>query len=123
MWGGGLWSAAEGRPWLPGAAEETGAVGGQTASVTWAGTAHLPEQKETVHGSVCCQAQTHRRSLWRTCSDTVCASSRDGCFLAARNTSGGVNPGRGVRNSGQVKLYLGEQTAKVVWQFLLTHDL
>jgi hypothetical protein len=27
------------------------------------------------------------------------------------------------RNSGQVKLYLGEQTAKVVWQFLLTHDL
>ena len=27
------------------------------------------------------------------------------------------------RNSSKVKLYLGEQTAKVVWQFLLTHDL
>ena len=26
--------------WLPGAAEETGAVGGQTASGAWAGTAH-----------------------------------------------------------------------------------
>ena len=26
--------------WLPGAAEETGAAGEQTASVAWAGTAH-----------------------------------------------------------------------------------
>ena len=29
-------------------------------------------------------------------TDTLCASSRDGCLLAARNTSGGVYPGRGV---------------------------
>ncbi len=27
---------------------------------------------------------------------TFCASSRNGCFLAARNTSGGIHPGRGV---------------------------
>ena len=28
--------------------------------------------------------------------DTVCASSRNGCLLDARNTSGGVYPGGGV---------------------------
>ena len=42
------------------------------------------------------QALSLRRSLWRTCSDTVCASSRNGCLLDARNTSGGVYPGGGV---------------------------
>ena len=29
-------------------------------------------------------------------TDTVCASSRNGCPLPARNTSGGILPGRGV---------------------------
>ena len=40
VWGGGLWSAAEGRPLAPWTAEETDGVGGQTASGAWAGTAH-----------------------------------------------------------------------------------
>ena len=38
----------------------------------------------------------NRHSLWRVYPDTVCASSRIGCILAARNTSDGVYPGRGV---------------------------
>ena len=75
-------------------------------------------------------------------TDTVCANGRDGRVLGARNTSGGVYPGRGVEeptqrasaeqacllcraarrkspsglNSGQVKLYLGGTVTKVVWQ-------
>ena len=56
-------------------------------------------------------------------TDTLCASSRDGCFLDARSIFDGLDPAKLLRNSGQVKLYLGERTAKVVWQFLLTHDL
>ncbi len=68
----------------PGAAEETGAVCGQTASGTWAGTA---------------------------------ASLLPGTLRT------GFIPAAVWRNSSKVKLYLGERTAKVVWQFLLTHDL
>ena len=29
-------------------------------------------------------------------TDTVCACSRDGCFLGARKASGGILPGRGL---------------------------
>ena len=56
----------------------------------------LARSEYDVRGSVCCLALRLRRSLWRTCSVTVCASSRNGCLPAARNTSGGVHPGRGV---------------------------
>jgi hypothetical protein len=56
----------------------------------------LARSRYYVRGSVCCLALTSRRSLWRTCSDTVCACSRNGCFLDARNTSGGVHPDGGV---------------------------
>lgn len=62
--------------------------------LSWNGS--LARSGYDVRGSVCCLALTSRRSLWRTCSDTVCASSRNGCFLDARNTSGGVHPGGGV---------------------------
>ena len=40
-----------------------------------------------------------RRSLWRACPDTVCASGRDGRILGARKTSGGACPGGGLEES------------------------
>ena len=39
-----------------------------------------------------------RRSLWRACPDTVCASGRDGRILGARKSSGGVYPGGGLED-------------------------
>ena len=41
-------------------------------------------------------ALTLRRRVWLACPDTRCASSPQGCIPAARNTSDGVFPGRGV---------------------------
>ena len=98
---GTKWSVAPEAVWKcgaagSGAAEETGAVGGQTASGAWAGTAQLPEQRDVVRGSGCCLAQTLRRWVWLALTDTRSASSRNGCLPDARNTSGGVHPGRGV---------------------------
>ena len=92
----GFGGARAGRPQAPRPRQRPALCGWQTASPAWDGTAHLLEQRNNVRGSGCCLAPTLRRSLWRTCSDTVCASSRNGCLPAARNTSGGVYPGRGV---------------------------
>ena len=94
--GGGLWSAAEGRPqapWSSGRDRRCGRADGLTGLSR---NGSLARSGYDVRGSVCCLALTSRRSLWRTCSDTVCASSRNGCLLDARNTSGGVHPGGGV---------------------------
>ena len=114
VWGGGLWSAAEGRPRAPWSS-------GRDRRCVWAdglrglsrdgsfscerGTAgdagddgprELALPYELRYLATTLMRSAVRHSLWRTCSDTVCASSRDGCILAARNTSGGVYPGRGV---------------------------
>ena len=78
---------------LDGGEEETGREG-ETDGLTGLSRNGSPAQSGyDVRGSVCCLALTSRRSLWRTCSDAVCASSRNGCFL---DTSGGVYPGGGV---------------------------
>ena len=94
---GGLWRC---KGWETSGSQtptKTGAAGGQTPSAAWAGTAHLPEQRQYVRGCGCCLAPTLRRWVWLAQTDTRSASSRNGCFLDARNTSGGIHPGRGVK--------------------------
>ena len=128
---GSVGAAGAGASWkgdlgLTGTAEETDAVGGQTASPAWAGTAHLVSavgrwsgvQPSTRTGSVSrIEEGRNKADAGRTAqsvagstalgrrrqprtrdgmTDTVCASSRDGCILDARRTSDGVYPGRGV---------------------------
>ena len=92
--GGGLWRR---KGWETSGSQtptKTADVGGQTASGAWAGTAHCRIGGRTFAGVAL--VLTPQRSLWRTCSDTVCASSPTGCLLDARNTSGGLLPGGGV---------------------------
>ena len=98
LWGSRAleWSIGKTRQGLDGGTEETGSVGRQTASRAWDGTAQSLERRYMVRGSVCCLALTLRRSLRPVYPDFVCASSRNGCLPAARNTSDGVYPGRGV---------------------------
>ena len=95
---------------LPGAAEETDDVCGQTASGAWAGTAHHPRSSSSrtlmakpgtdpPAQSVAGSADSGRRRMPENravMTDTVCANGRDGRTPAARNTSGGIHPGRGV---------------------------
>ncbi len=71
-------------------------MGRQTASRAWDGTAQSLERRYMVRGSVCCLALTLLRSLRPVYPDFVCASSRNGCLLPARNTSGGIHPVGGV---------------------------
>ena len=81
---GGLWSAVEGRrkaPWNSGRDRRCGRADGLTGLSRNGSPA---QSGYDVRGSVCCPALTSRRSLWRTCSDTVCASRRNACLLAAR---------------------------------------
>ena len=82
---------------LPGAAEETDDVCGQTASGAWAGTAQdNAGSKDIVDGRRPCTDGSPRRSVWLVYPDTLCANGRDGRTPAARNTSDGIHPGRGV---------------------------
>ena len=82
---------------LPGAAEETDDVCGQPASGAWAGTAHNDaDSKDIVDGRRPCTDGSSRRSVWLACPDILCANGRNGRTPAARNTSGGIHPGRGV---------------------------
>ena len=92
--GGGLWRRKGWETLGSQTPTKTDGVGGQTASGAWAGTAHCWIGGSTFAGAAL--ALPPRRSLWRTCSDTVCASSPSGCLLDARNTSGGLLPGGGV---------------------------
>ena len=98
LWGSRAleWSIGKTSQGLDGGTEETGSVGRQTASRAWDGTAQSLERRYMVRGGVCCLALTLRRSLRPVYPDFVCASSRNGCLPDARNTSGGVYPGRGV---------------------------
>ena len=112
-------AAGSGAPWkgdlgLPGTAEETDAVGGQTAFPAWAGTAQRSERGRTVEREIMVYANRHRPSNRGTgqrrrsvdtaqsvagstqegpgqrsgtsggMTDTVCANGRDGRVLAAR---------------------------------------
>ena len=92
--GGGLWRRKGWETLGSQTPTKTAGVGGQTAYGAWAGTAHCRIGGRTFVGAALVQAL--RRSLWRTCSDTVCPSSRDGCLLDALHTSGGVYPAGGV---------------------------
>ena len=123
---GGLWSAAEGRPqapWSSGRDRRCGRADGLTGLSRNGSPARSGYD---VRGSVCCPALTSRRSLWRTCSDTVCACSRNGCFLDARNTSGGVHPGGGVEELRPgittAKPYRGAGAEEVSWLACGTAD-
>ena len=86
---------------LPGAAEETGAKGGKTASAAWAGTAQRSERRTDVdagysgnrelalpfelrYDATTLMRSVDRRSLRPVYPDFVCASGRDGRTLAAR---------------------------------------
>ena len=82
---------------LPGAAEETDGVGRQTASGAWAGTAQdNAGSKDIVDGRRPGTDGSPRRSLRPVYPDFVCANGLDGRIPAARNTSDGILPGRGV---------------------------
>ena len=111
MGASGSGAPRKGDYWLPGAAEETGAKGGKTAYAAWAGTAQRSERRTDVdagddglreqaltfelgYDATTLMRSVDRRSLRPVYPDFVCASSRDGCLLAARNTSDGVYPGR-----------------------------
>ncbi len=113
MWGcGGLWRD-HGRETLGSRPPtKTDAVGGQTPSVAWAGTAHRVSAVLTLMRGTTVFANWHcpsnrrmtptslmrgyRRSLWQIYSDTVCANGRDGRVLGARKASGGILPVRGL---------------------------
>ena len=97
---------------LPGAAEETDAKGGQTASAAWAGTAQRGERGTGVDAgdgglrelalsfeywyTATTLMRAYRRRVWLVYPDTLCASGRDGRLLGARNTADGVYPVCGV---------------------------
>ena len=84
---------------LPGAAEETDGVGRQTASGAWAGTAHHPRSSSSRALKAKPGTDPPAQSLADAAgaeSDNVCANGRDGRTPAARNTSVGIHPGRGV---------------------------
>ena len=86
---------------LPGAAEETGAKGGKTASAAWAGTAQRSERGTDVdagddglreqaltfelrYNATTLMRSVDRRSLRPVYPDFVCANGRDGRILDAR---------------------------------------
>ena len=70
---------------LPGAAEETDGVGGQTASGAWAGTAHDNARSKDINdGRRPGTDGSPPRSVWLACPDTLCANGRDGRVLGAR---------------------------------------
>ena len=86
---------------LPGAAEETGAKGGKTASAAWAGTAQRGERRTDVDAgdggpreqaltyelryfAMMLKRSANRRSLRPVYPDFVCANGRDGRVLDAR---------------------------------------
>ena len=86
---------------LPGAAEETGAKGGKTASAAWAGTAQGCERRtdgragyqgereqaltfELRYNATTLMRSANRRSLRPVYPDFVCANGRDGRVLDAR---------------------------------------
>ena len=67
--GGGLWRRKGWETLGSQTPTKTAGVGGQTAYGAWAGTAHCRIGGRTFVGAALVQAL--RRSLWRTCSDTV----------------------------------------------------
>ncbi len=108
------WGAAgSGAPWkgdarLPGTAEETGAVGGQTPSGAWDGTAHSRiegRRLAAVRPGTMPQAQSVAGAAKRN-PDTVCANSRERMRTAVSCLPGtllaGFIPAEVWRNSRQV---------------------
>ena len=74
-------------------------------------------------GGLWSAAEGRPRAPWSSGRDRRCGRQTASGAWAGTAHYSGCPDGETGRNSGQVKLYLGERTAKVVWQFLLTHDL
>ena len=115
VWVGGHWRRKGWETSGSQAPTKTDNEGGQTASPAWAGTAQGSERSRDVRAgydgereqALTCEEKytastlmrAFRRSLWRTCSDTVCANSAGALYpgcpegFVRRSRQGGDSQG------------------------------